>query len=215
MVRTLKVILLRQAIMNIKRIFVNNKININDTLIEFYGHTKPWGIFFPQALIKKLMAIGILNLIAPSTLALIAVHKHNAASRSAKPEIKVQHSSVGGVPTTSWTNPNQLPQTRNLSVSLGHLATTEGGIEGVVFGGHGTTLWDETQVKKNMLINMKIAAASQLLNAIVFHWKWIKWKHMRNFIGKNIFLWISLWKSYESMVWKAWIKIFFDVWLTL
>ena len=150
---------------------IDNVKNRREETKKFYAHTKPSGTFFPHAFISKVRAIGILTLITPSTLALIAVHKHNAASRSARPAISVQHSLLGGVPITSWTNPNQLPQTPNLSVSSGHLEGffgTEGGDGVVLGGGQGTTLWDETQVKNKMLIKTKRAAALQPLNAIVF-----------------------------------------------
>jgi hypothetical protein len=79
------------------------KTNINEQeqIKEFYAHLKPSGTFFPQALRSKLTATGTLSLTTPKTLALIAVHKHNAASRSARPLIRVQHSSLGGVPRAS------------------------------------------------------------------------------------------------------------------
>lgn len=70
----------------------------------------------------------------PKTLALIAVQRHTAASRSARPWIRVQHGVFGGVPTTRWTRSlSNLAQTPNLRVSFGQLAL--GGSKGV--GGFG------------------------------------------------------------------------------
>ncbi|RDX96728.1 hypothetical protein CR513_20578, partial [Mucuna pruriens] len=117
-------------------------------------HTNPDGTFFPQALTSKLTATGTLSLTAPNTLALIAVHKHSAASRSARPFNRVQHFSLGLVPITSLTKPNQLPQTPNLSVSLGHFCCAEEG--GVVdFGGQGR-LSAAIELKKRKLSSTKV-----------------------------------------------------------
>ena len=80
------------------------------------------------------------------------MHKHTAASRSARPFTTVQHSSLGLVPITSVTNPSQLPQTPNFRVSFGHSAEFSG-----AEGGYKTVL-DETQVKNMMLNKMKQAA---------------------------------------------------------
>lgn len=75
--------------------------------------------------------MGTFKLI-PSTLALRAVHKHNAASKSAKPLIKAQHLLPdGGFPMTMFTKPSTSAHTPSLSVSLGHLA---GAGEGVGLG---------------------------------------------------------------------------------
>lgn len=123
-----------------------------------YAHTKPSGTFLPHPLTSKLRATGTSSFTTPSTFALIAVHKHNAASRSARPFTTVQHSSLGGVPTISVTNPSQLPQTPNLRVSFGHLAGFSG-VKGGLFGVHGM-LQDETMVKNMTLSRMKQAAAA-------------------------------------------------------
>ncbi|KAL0395290.1 UNVERIFIED_CONTAM: hypothetical protein Slati_4495200 [Sesamum latifolium] len=59
----------------------------------------------------------------PNTLALMAVQRHTAASRSAKPSMSVQHGVLGGVPTTRCTKSlSKFAQTPNLRVSFGHLA---------------------------------------------------------------------------------------------
>ena len=58
----------------------------------------------------------------PSTLALIAVQRQRAASKSAKPASKAQHLLVGGVPTTMFTSPRRSAQTPSFNVSLGQAA---------------------------------------------------------------------------------------------
>ncbi|GER28035.1 amino acid adenylation domain-containing protein [Striga asiatica] len=59
----------------------------------------------------------------PKTLALIAVHKQTAASRSASPWIRVQHGVFGGVPIVMSINPpSKSAHTPNFSVSLGQVA---------------------------------------------------------------------------------------------
>lgn len=78
----------------------------------------------------------------PSTLALIAVHRQSAASKSAKPLINAQHLLEGGVPTIMLTSPKRSAQAPSFKVSLGHLAGVgEGGVGfgvgGVGFGDGG------------------------------------------------------------------------------
>ncbi|KAF5755288.1 hypothetical protein HanXRQr2_Chr17g0801101 [Helianthus annuus] len=72
----------------------------------------------------------------PKILALIAVQRQTAASRSASPLRSVQHGVFGGFPTTRWIRSlSKLAHTPNLSVSFGQVAL---GGEGVgVFGGEG------------------------------------------------------------------------------
>uniref|UniRef100_A0A251RTZ3 Uncharacterized protein n=1 Tax=Helianthus annuus TaxID=4232 RepID=A0A251RTZ3_HELAN len=72
----------------------------------------------------------------PKILALIAVQRQTAASRSASPLRSVQHGVFGGFPTTRWIRSlSKLAHTPNLSVSFGQVAL---GGEGVgVFGGDG------------------------------------------------------------------------------
>lgn len=133
-----------------------------------FQQTKPSGTFFPQELNTRLIATGILNFKSPNTFPLIAVHRHNAASRSANPSRTAQQSTLGFVPITSCTIPSQSPQTPNLRVSLGHFSGVGGngagfgvgggqgagfgvgGGTGTGFGGHGP-LVDETQVKNAIL----------------------------------------------------------------
>ncbi|KAH7845438.1 hypothetical protein Vadar_001967 [Vaccinium darrowii] len=59
----------------------------------------------------------------PSTLALMAVQRHNATSKSANPSSKAQHLLEGGVPiTTPTTPPRRSAHTPSFRVSLGHVA---------------------------------------------------------------------------------------------
>lgn len=55
----------------------------------------------------------------PSTLALMAVQRQRAASKSTKPESKAQHLLEGGVPTITLTSPRRSAQTPSFNVSLG------------------------------------------------------------------------------------------------
>lgn len=73
----------------------------------------------------------------PSTLALIAVQRHAAASKSTKPLSKAQQLlPEGGSPTTTLTNPKISAQTPNFKVSLGQWLWGEGGGVGFGDGGH-------------------------------------------------------------------------------
>lgn len=83
----------------------------------------------PQALTNKLSESGTLRLI-PRTLALMAVQRHTAASKSTKPSSNAQHLLDSGVPTTILTKPRTSAQTPSLSVSLG-----QKGFAGGPFGG--------------------------------------------------------------------------------
>lgn len=106
------------------------------------------------------MATDTLNFRRPNTFPMIAVHRHNAASRSAMPSKTAQHSLLGSAPITSWRSPSQSPQTPNLRVSLGHLAGTGEGGNGAGFGVGGHVAQpNETQLENSML-SMMIAAAT-------------------------------------------------------
>lgn len=79
----------------------------------------------------------------PSTLALMAVQRQRAASKSAKPESKAQHLLEGGDPTTMLTSPRRSAQTPSFNVSLGqddggggHAGEGGGGGVGVGLGLH-------------------------------------------------------------------------------
>jgi hypothetical protein len=65
---------------------------------------------------------GMFKLI-PSTLALMAVQRHNATSKSVNPSSKAQHLLEGGVPITMPTTPpRRSAHTPNFRVSLGHVS---------------------------------------------------------------------------------------------
>ncbi|EYU20249.1 hypothetical protein MIMGU_mgv1a016339mg [Erythranthe guttata] len=67
----------------------------------------------------------------PSTLALIAVQRQAATSKSASPSSTAQHfSPEGGAPITTFTSPNRSAHTPSFSVSLG-----QKGFTGATFGG--------------------------------------------------------------------------------
>jgi hypothetical protein len=59
--------------------------------------------------------------VMPSTLALMAVQRQAAASRSASPPRMLQHGSAGGLPTSALTRPATLAHAASLSAFLGHL----------------------------------------------------------------------------------------------
>ncbi|KAG9128957.1 hypothetical protein Leryth_014733 [Lithospermum erythrorhizon] len=77
--------------------------------------------------------MGTFKLI-PRTLALSAVQRQAATSKSANPSSKGQHlSPEGGEPKLILTNPRRSAQTPNFNVSVGHKGFT-GGAFGVGFG---------------------------------------------------------------------------------
>lgn len=81
------------------------------------------GSCFPQVLMSKLRDMGILMLM-PRILALMAVQRHTAASRSISPCKTEQQGASGGFPTTVPTDPlSNLAQTPSFRASLGQLFT--------------------------------------------------------------------------------------------
>lgn len=80
----------------------------------------------PQAEMSKEREMGTFRLI-PSTLALRAVQRQRAASKSTRPFSKLQHWLEGGVPTTMLTKPRRSAQTPSLRVSIGQ-EEEEGGV---------------------------------------------------------------------------------------
>jgi hypothetical protein len=92
----------------------------------------PFGAFLLQTLRSKLREIGRLSLI-PKILALSAVQRQTAASKSTRFSIRLQHGSTGGFPSVTFNKPlSTLAQTPNFKASVGHLPPSfEGG------GGHG------------------------------------------------------------------------------
>ncbi|WRX18417.1 hypothetical protein QQP08_010904 [Theobroma cacao] len=92
---------------------------------------KSEGSCFPQVLMSRLNEMGMLMLM-PRTLALMAVQRHTAASRSTSPDSTEQQGVSGGFPTTPPIVPfSNLAQTPSFRASLGQLFV---GGEGVGLG---------------------------------------------------------------------------------
>lgn len=89
---------------------------------------KSEGSFFPQVLMSKLREIGILMLM-PRILALMAVQRQTAASRSSSPPKMEQQGVSGGFPMIApTTDPSSnLAHTPNFRASLGQLFAEEVG----------------------------------------------------------------------------------------
>lgn len=105
----------------------------------------------------------------PKMLALMAVQRHTAASRSARPFRRAQHGVTGGVPTTRCTKSfNKSAHTPSFRVSLGQLGWGGGGLCGLGIGEQGT-LCAPAKVKTTML-RMRIRAMfAEHLEAISKH----------------------------------------------
>ena len=105
-------------------------------------------------------------------LALRAVQRHTAASMSARPWMREQQGSTGGLPTLMLSNPlRTLAQTPNLRVSLGQLVPVEGLGFAVGFGfgfglGPGHVPQELTRAKKKRLSARKRASEDVVLDAI-------------------------------------------------
>lgn len=101
----------------------------------------------------------------PKIFALMAVQRQTAASRSARPWMRLQHGVLGGVPTTTPSNPlSKLAHTPSFRVSLGHVALEGVGL-GVGFGfgfgfgfGEGQVSHELTRQKKRRLRERKRAS---------------------------------------------------------
>ncbi|KAL4326151.1 hypothetical protein GQ457_11G022810 [Hibiscus cannabinus] len=103
----------------------------------------------------------------PKTLALIAVQRQAAASRSARPWRREQHGRTGGEPMVALTKPSTWAHTPSLRASLGHLPAGDG--EGVGFGfglGEGQEPQALTRQKKRMLTAKKRASDADVFEAI-------------------------------------------------
>lgn len=128
-----------------------------------------------QTLRSRLREIGMFKLF-PRILALSAVQRQAAASRSASPFISVQHGSTGGWPRVTLSRPlSTLAQTPSFRASLGHLAVAGLGLgvglgSGLGFGlGEGQPQLPQAEivVKKRMLRIKKMAKALVVLESIV------------------------------------------------
>lgn len=116
----------------------------------------------PHVFKSQVRESGTFRLI-PKMLALMAVQRQTAASKSAKPWISEQQGSVGGDPTTTFTNPSKSAHTPSFSVSLGQDASLW-----CCFGAGGAhgTFVEVTNEKKRRLSERKRAAVARALEAI-------------------------------------------------
>lgn len=103
----------------------------------------------------------------PKMLALMAVQRHKAASRSARPSRRAQHGVTGGVPTTRCTKSfNKSTHTPSFRVSLGQLALGGGGLCGPGVQG---TLFALAKAKKTILRVRRRPMLVEHLEAIFEH----------------------------------------------
>lgn len=109
----------------------------------------------------------------PRILALRAVQRHTAASRSTRFSISGQHGSLGGFPIFSLRRSSTLAHTPSFRVSTGHLPFDAGpglglGCGGFGFGGAGYQQPPQAlaKVKKRRLRPRKRAAVAGLLVAM-------------------------------------------------
>lgn len=88
----------------------------------------------------RLISTGTFSLM-PKTLALIAVQRQSAASRSTNPSIREQHGTTGGLPTLALIKLSTSAHTPSLSALIGQVVPPpeEGGLGalGAGGGGHG------------------------------------------------------------------------------
>ena len=104
-------------------------------------------------------------------LALMAVQRQTAASRSRRPWMTLQQGFTGGVPTVTLSNePSKSAHTPNLSASFGHFPPEGFGVGvgvGLDLGGGGQLLLlAVTREKKRRLTARKRASDVVLLEAI-------------------------------------------------
>ncbi|CAN6921454.1 unnamed protein product, partial [Brassica oleracea] len=133
------------------------------------GHWKPGGDFLLHTLRSKLRLMGRLRLM-PRTLALRAVQRQTAASRSTKPFMRLQQGVTGGVPrVTSFNKFRALTQTPSFKVSLlGQVPVVVGVVGGLGLcllclrggGGQLVLLVAVVRVKKRTLKRRKRARES-------------------------------------------------------
>lgn len=142
--------------------------------VDHHAHSKSLGIDFEHTFRSKVSESGTFKLM-PKTLALMAVQRHAAASRSTKPSRREQHGVTGGDPTTTLTKPSTLAHTPSFNASLGHAWLDGLGVGfGVGFGfgfglGVGQVPQDVTvEKKKRMLMERNRAIVTlMLLEAIL------------------------------------------------
>ncbi|KAK5782784.1 hypothetical protein PVK06_037289 [Gossypium arboreum] len=107
----------------------------------------------------------------PKMLALIAVQRQAAASRSTRPLRREQHGITGGEPTVTLTKLSTLAHTPNLRASLGHLPRADGVGVGVGLGLEPEEEQDPqlalTREKKRMLRAKRRAMEADLFESIL------------------------------------------------
>ncbi|KAA3475846.1 transmembrane protein [Gossypium australe] len=107
----------------------------------------------------------------PKMLALIAVQRQAAASRSTRPLRREQHGITGGEPTVTLTKLSTLAHTPNLRASLGHLPRADGVGVGVGLGLEPEEEQDPqlalTREKKRMLSAKRRAMEADLFESIL------------------------------------------------
>ena len=122
----------------------------------------------PHALSNKLSEIGTLRLI-PNTLALMAVQRQAATSKSTKPSSNVQHLLDSWEPITTFTNPKTSAHTPSFKVSLGQEGFAGGPLGGghlgggIGFVGLHVPQASENETLQMMRKKMKIPHASEVL----------------------------------------------------
>ncbi|TYH41907.1 hypothetical protein ES332_D11G026900v1 [Gossypium tomentosum] len=116
------------------------------------------------------VGVGVLGLM-PKMLALIAVQRQAAASRSTRPLRREQHGITGGEPTVTLTKLSTLAHTPNLRASLGHLPRADGVGVGVGLGLEPEEEQDPqlalTREKKRMLSAKRRAMEADLFESIL------------------------------------------------
>lgn len=109
----------------------------------------------PQALTNKLSEIGTLRLI-PKTLALMAVQRQTATSKSTKPSSNAQHLLDAGDPTTTLTKPRTSAQTPSFKASLGQKGFAGGPLGGGIFGSHVPQALERVTVEMRKRMKMQV-----------------------------------------------------------
>ncbi|KAG9150508.1 hypothetical protein Leryth_010887 [Lithospermum erythrorhizon] len=111
---------------------VHNRRGAGFQYVHLSGHWNPYGRFLPQTLRRRVREIGRLMLM-PKILALIAMQRQIAASRSISPSMREQHGSTLVEPIVRPSNPpSTSAHTPSWSAFLGHVKPVGGlGICGV------------------------------------------------------------------------------------
>nr|DAD18552.1 TPA_asm: hypothetical protein HUJ06_020014 [Nelumbo nucifera] len=107
----------------------------------------------------------------PKILALMAVQRQTAASRLARPWMRLQHGRYGGVPTTTLTKLSTLAHTPSFKASLGQVPLAAGVGDGVGFGfgfgfGEGQVPQADVRAKNTRLRERKRASDADCLETI-------------------------------------------------